>query len=113
MGGFHRRPDPRQRARPLTAYIATPDEVAALCYGDDVLGCYQANMLVAIGDPVDGESPQEVVRHEYGHHVAANRVNAPWPSIDWGTKRWASQANICSRATGGSVSRETRASDTR
>jgi len=87
----------------LTAYIATPAEVASLCYGDDILGCYQANMLVAIGDPVDGVSPQEVVRHEYGHHVAANRVNAPWPAIDWGTKRWASQANICSRATDGGV----------
>ena len=87
----------------LTAYIATPDEVAALCYGDDVLGCYQANMLVAIGEPVDGESPQEVVRHEYGHHVAANRVNAPWPSLDWGTKRWASVETVCSRATNGSV----------
>jgi hypothetical protein len=87
----------------LTAYIATPAEVGALCFGDDVLGCYQANMLVAIGDPVDGESPQEVVRHEYGHHVAANRVNAPWPSIDWGTKRWASQANVCSRAASGNA----------
>jgi hypothetical protein len=87
----------------LTAYIATPNEVAALCYGDDVLGCYEANMLVAIGEPVDGVSPQEVVRHEYGHHVAANRVNAPWPAIDWGTKRWASQANVCSRATGGTA----------
>lgn len=87
----------------LTAYIATPEEVGALCYGNDVLGCYQADKLVAIGEPVNGVSPQEVVRHEYGHHVAANRVNAPWPSIDWGTKRWASQANICSRAADGSA----------
>jgi len=87
----------------LTAYIATPDEVSALCYGDDVLGCYSNDSLVAIGDTVDGISPQEVVRHEYGHHVAANRVNAPWPSIDWGTKRWASQANICSREAGGNA----------
>src|SRR5712691_1893973 len=87
----------------LTVYIATPDEVGALCYGDDVLGCYQANMLVAIGDLVDGVSPQEVVRHEYGHHVAANRVNAPWASINWGTKRWASQADVCSRAADGTA----------
>lgn len=87
----------------LTAYIATPDEVGSLCYGNDVLGCYQANTLVAIGEAADGVSPQEVVRHEYGHHVAANRVNPPWPSIDWGTKRWASQANVCSRAASGSA----------
>jgi len=87
----------------LTAYIATPAEVASLCYGDDVIGCYSADKLVAIGDAVGGVSPQEVVRHEYGHHVAANRDNAPWASIDWGTKRWASQENICSRATGGNV----------
>jgi hypothetical protein len=87
----------------LTAYIATPDEVGELCYGDDVLGCYQTNELVAIGEPVDGISSQEVVRHEYGHHVAANRVNAPWPAINWGTKRWGSLANVCARAAGGTA----------
>jgi hypothetical protein len=87
----------------LTAYIATPDEVDSLCGGTNALGCYANNKLVAIGDPVDGVNPQEVVRHEYGHHVAANRANPPWAAINWGTKRWASQASICSRAVAGSA----------
>jgi hypothetical protein len=87
----------------LTAYIATPDEVGSLCDNADALGCYAANKLVAIGDPVDGVAPQEVFRHEYGHHVAANRVNPPWTAIDWGTKRWASQASVCSRAVDGTA----------
>jgi hypothetical protein len=87
----------------LTAYIATPDEVGSLCDGVNVLGCYATNKLVAIGDPVDGVTPQEVVRHEYGHHVAANRINPPWSAINWGTKRWASQASVCSRTVDGTA----------
>ena len=87
----------------LTAYIATPDEIRSLCNAVDVLGCYGASRLVAAGEPVNGVNPQEVVRHEYGHHVAANRLNPPWQSIDWGTKRWATQANVCSRAGAGSA----------
>jgi hypothetical protein len=88
----------------LTAYIATPAEVESLCNGGvDVLGCYAVNKLVAAGELFNGVSPQEVVRHEYGHHVASNRVNPPWQSINWGTKRWASQVNVCSRADAGSA----------
>jgi hypothetical protein len=33
--------------------------------------------------------------------VAANRSNAPWPAIDWGTKRWASAENVCAQARAG------------
>ena len=41
--------------------------------------------------------PEEVARHEYGHHIALNRSNAPWPAFDWGPKRWATAAHICPR----------------
>ena len=41
--------------------------------------------------------------HEYGHHVADNRLNPPWRAVDSGTKRWASGANICARAAAGAV----------
>jgi hypothetical protein len=81
----------------LTAYIATPDEVEGLC-GANALGCYEEDRLVAIGDPIDGVTPQEVVMHEYGHHVALNRLNAPWPAVDWGPKYWATEQNVCARA---------------
>lgn len=87
----------------LSAYIATPDEVASLCSSAEAVGCYDADRLVAVGEVADGLSPQEVVRHEYGHHVAAHRLNPPWAAADWGPKRWASQANVCARAAAGTA----------
>ena len=80
----------------LTAYIGTFADVQEIC-GSRALGCYGRNQLVAPGETVVGTSPEEVVRHEYGHHVAAHRLNDPWVAIDWGPKRWSSAANICAR----------------
>lgn len=81
----------------VRAYVAPLAEVQAFCEAD-ALGCYGANTLVSIGDAVDGVTAEEVMRHEYGHHVAANRQNPPWAAVDWGTKRWASRADVCARA---------------
>lgn len=83
----------------LTAYIATLEEVQQIC-GARALGCYGRNQMIAPGDlsPLTGATAEEVVRHEYGHHVAFHRSNAPWVAIDWGPKRWASVANVCARA---------------
>ena len=86
----------------LTAYIAPLDEVEELCRGD-ALGCYWSNRLVMVGDSSDGIPPASVAAHEYGHHVANNRLNPPWRAIDWGTKRWASYLNICARAALGTA----------
>ena len=86
----------------LTAYIAPLDEVQTLC-GDEALGCYGANRLVVVGDSSGGVPPASVAAHEYGHHVANNRVNPPWRAVDWGTKRWASQMNVCARAAAGTA----------
>jgi hypothetical protein len=87
----------------LNAYIATPAEVASLCGGDEALGCYGRGMLVIPDEVVDDVSPDEIARHEYGHHVAASRSNAPWLALDWGPKRWASQAGVCARTSGGTA----------
>jgi hypothetical protein len=85
-----------------TTRIATPLEVQQMC-GANALGCYSRNQIIAPGEPtIDGDAgPDEVVRHEYGHHVALHRLNTPWEAIDWGPKNWASAANVCARVSKG------------
>ena len=80
----------------LTTYIVSFDEVQQIC-GSRALGCYGGNEMVAPGETVADITAEEVVRHEYGHHIAFNRLNAPWTAVDWGPKRWASAANVCAR----------------
>jgi hypothetical protein len=82
----------------LTAYITTFDEVQEIC-GTRALGCYGRDELVAPGEAVLDTSSEEILRHEYGHHIAAHRLNDPWNALDWGPKRWASAANVCARVT--------------
>jgi hypothetical protein len=77
--------------------IVPPAEVASFC-GDDAAGCYQARELVMPGEPFAGTSPEEVARHEYGHHVAASRSNVPWNAVAWGPKRWATATGVCRRS---------------
>lgn len=88
----------------LTAYFAPLDEVESLCGGEDgVLGCYANDRLVAVGDTTDGITPESVAAHEYGHHVAYNRVNPPWLALGWGPKRWGTEQRVCSRAAAGTA----------
>ena len=60
-------------------------------------------MIVVPGESSEGVTPEEIARHEYGHHVAANRSNAPWRALEWGTKRWASLVGVCARAAAGQL----------
>jgi hypothetical protein len=84
-------------------YIAPLDEVSEMCFSDEVLGCYGGQTLVTVGDSSAGASPVSIAAHEYGHHIAANRNNAPWNALDWGTKRWATTMGICTRAARGTA----------
>ena len=81
----------------LTAYVATFGEMQEIC-GRHALGCYRGGELVSMGETMYGITATEVVRHEYGHHIAFNRTNSPWTAVDWGPKAWASEADICRRA---------------
>jgi hypothetical protein len=89
----------------VTAYLAPLDEVQSIC-GIEALACYSPDqsLLVAPGDaPAADISAEAVVTHEYGHHVAAHRLNPPWPAVDYGTKRWASYNQVCSKSRSGTL----------
>ena len=86
----------------MTAYVVTPDEVDEFC-GPRALGCYTGGEFVFTNEDARGVTAEAVATHEYGHHVAASRLNTPWPAIDTGPKRWASAANVCLRAREGTA----------
>ena len=82
--------------------VATPPEVASIC-GEWAAGCYWNRELVMPGEPYRSLTPDHVARHEYGHHIASNRSNAPWSAVDWGPKRWATAAGVCRRSRDGTA----------
>ena len=85
----------------VTSYHAPLSEVQQLC-GARALGCYSRNTMISLAEPaIDGTTPEEVVRHEYGHHIALYRDNTPWRAIDWGPKRWATAATVCPKVSRG------------
>jgi hypothetical protein len=77
--------------------------VGSIC-GFLAVACYSSelDLLVAPGqDPSSALSAEAVLAHEYGHHIAAHRSNAPWPAGDYGTKRWASYMQVCANVRRG------------
>jgi hypothetical protein len=88
----------------LTLDLATVDRVREIC-GAGALGCYspRAMTIVAPGEDLRSITARSIVTHEYGHHLANNSSNVPWPAIDWGTKRWASYEDICKRSRAGEL----------
>ena len=89
----------------VDVYLAPLSLVRDEC-GRSALACYSPSQeaMLAPGDAVrGGPSPEQIVAHEYGHHVAASRVNPPWRAVDMGTKRWASYVNVCARTRAGSL----------
>ena len=87
----------------VTVLLSTPEQISNIC-GQDAVACYNSRgaRLYAPGeDPGSDLSAEAVITHEYGHHIAANRSNAPWLALDWGPKRWASAMQVCAKARQG------------
>jgi hypothetical protein len=86
----------------VTVVLTTARGVAIVC-GRSALACYLGNTrtLYAPFADVEGEATaKSIVAHEYGHHIARAQSNAPWPAIDWGTKRWATAMGVCAGVRG-------------
>jgi len=93
LGGLPQHGD----ASSMTVYFAPLKEMQSIC-GVDSDACYDPGeeVLVLLGETApDGASIEEVAAHEFGHHIANNRNNAPWSADSWGPKRWATYQGIC------------------
>jgi len=86
-------------------YFAPPAEVGILCESAEVDGCYypKTGEIVTIAEDTEWSTVEEVLTHEYGHHVANNRDNHPWPALAYGTKRWATYMGICAKEAAGTL----------
>ena len=75
--------------------------------GDGILACYGSSdqtMIVPDAQPSDSEvSVDYVITHEYGHHIAGHRSNAPLKALDWGPKRWSSYELVCANTLAGKL----------
>jgi hypothetical protein len=78
----------------LAVYVAGPVELRNLCEAD-VEGCYEEGTepwIIIPGEPIYeyGSSVEEIVAHEYGHHLSASR-----PGGAFGTPRWDVYLRVC------------------
>ncbi len=82
----------------LSVYLANPDEMGYIC-GPSALACYAPAISLMIVSGESGSSygvPRDyTIAHEYGHHIANFRLNAPWTALDTGAKRWATYERVC------------------
>jgi hypothetical protein len=93
----------------LRVFIGVPSEIASACGGDpEVLACYSAGerrMYIPDRDPGRGNSAgftrNYAITHEYGHHIANFRSNAPFSALNYGAKYWSSYKFVCAGADSG------------
>jgi hypothetical protein len=90
----------------LTLNLMPLSGVQSVC-GAQALACYdprQETIYASPEDQLNAPPAKEILTHEYGHHIANSRSDAPWSALDYGTKRWSSYENICAKAAGGTAS---------
>jgi hypothetical protein len=91
----------------LLLVLAPPADVVANCGGaEGTLACYDSRTSTMYVPGEETSSPtgvttSYVIAHEYGHHIAANRSNAPFSALAFGPKYWASYELVCDRALSG------------
>ena len=85
--------------------VQPPPLLSQQCGSPYALACYRPDwQTIFIPGSWSPDIPiWSVIAHEYGHHIANHQLNPPWLAIAWGTKRWASYANVCGRASDGSA----------
>jgi hypothetical protein len=89
----------------LRVHVGTAAEITSLCGGGQVVACYstsQSQMYVP-DEPGQGLPLEYVLAHEYGHHIASRRSNAPWDALDWGPKHWSSAMRVCEHVRAGAL----------
>ena len=91
----------------LRIFIGPPAEINSDCGGaEGVLACYsrgEQRMYVPDRDPGDGGpfTRDYALTHEYGHHIAGNRSDYPFPALNYGAKYWSSYEHVCAGAENG------------
>jgi hypothetical protein len=94
----------------LKVTVVPSSEVATECGGDPsdgILACYGADdqTMIVPGDQAaqSDVSVNYVIAHEYGHHIAAHRSNAPLNALDFGPKLWSSYELVCDNTLDGKL----------